>query len=123
MVRQFPDDVLDRLRDTREVRIETSSADGSVHKTIIWVVVDGGDAFVRSYRGARARWFREFTREGDGALHVGRDRIPVRAELATDDQSVARCSRALEEKYRGDPATRAMVRPEVLETTIRLEPA
>ena len=122
MVRQFTDDVLERLRDTRQVRVETSSADGTVHKTIIWVVVDGGDAFVRSYRGPGARWFRELTREGHGALHVGRERIPVHAEIAADDQSVARCSRALEEKYRGDPATRAMVGPKVLETTVRLEP-
>lgn len=122
MARQFSDDVMARLRDTREVRIETSSAEGTIHKTILWVVVDGDEAFVRSYRGSSARWFRELTRAGEGALLIRRDRIPVRAVRATDESSISRCSRALQEKYRGDPATRAMVRPEVLETTLRLEP-
>ncbi|HEY6058238.1 MAG TPA: DUF2255 family protein, partial [Candidatus Limnocylindrales bacterium] len=47
------------LERTEEVRIETRGADGTVHRTIIWVVVHGGDVFVRSVRGPSGRWYRE----------------------------------------------------------------
>ena len=37
---------------TEEIEIETARPDGPPHRTIIWVVVDGDDAFVRSVNGA-----------------------------------------------------------------------
>jgi hypothetical protein len=42
---------LDLIDRTAEVRIETSMTGGPVHRTIIWVVVDGGDVFIRSAYG------------------------------------------------------------------------
>jgi hypothetical protein len=41
---------------------------------------------------------------------------------ATDADSVARVSAALERKYDGDPAAKSMVRDEILDTTLRLDP-
>ena len=43
--------------------------------------------------------------------------------VATDPSSVARTSAALERKYAGDPGTKSMLRPAVLDTTLRLAPA
>lgn len=118
----FPADVLDLLSRTGEVDIETHAADGTLHRTIIWVVVVDGVAYIRSYRGSTARWYRELVAEPAGAIVADGRRIELRAVPATDDASVEACSAGLQEKYAGDPATPAMVAPAVLPTTLRLEP-
>ena len=117
--------MLDRLRDEIEVRIETRpSADGPVHRAIIWVVVDDiGRVLVRSWRGATARWYREAVAGAEAGLIVGRERLPIRVERATDAERVAACSAELERKYAGDPAVRSMVRSEILDTTLELHPS
>lgn len=119
----FDPDTLARLRDEPELRIETRSAAGDVHRTIIWIVVDAADrVLVRSYRGAGARWYREAITGGTAALVIGATTIPVRLERATDPGRVAACSAELERKYADDPATPAMVADDVLETTLQLHP-
>jgi hypothetical protein len=118
----FPSDVLDLMDRTGEVDIETHAPDGTVHRTVIWVVVVDGIPYIRSYRGATARWYREITADPDGAIIVGDRRIEVRAVPATDDASVEACSRGFWAKYPEDPATPAMVALAVLDTTLRLEP-
>lgn len=120
---RFDDDTLALLDSEREIRIETALPDDSVRQTTIWVVVDEGQVFVRSWRGERARWFQAAVdRPGDVAILLAGHRLEARAVSATDDESVARCSSALERKYAGDPSTRSMVREEILNTTLRLEP-
>ncbi|MFN8519265.1 MAG: DUF2255 family protein [Chloroflexota bacterium] len=118
----LPADALDLLARTAEVDIETRAADGTPHSTIIWVVVVDGVAYLRSYRGATARWYREVVADPDATIVAAGRRIGVRAVAAADDAAVAACSRGLEAKYAGDPATSAMVAPAVLGTTLRLEP-
>jgi hypothetical protein len=122
-VATFAADQLSAIAAAEEVEIETRGGPGTpVHRVIIWVVVDGDEVYVRSVRGPRGRWFRELIATPEGALHVAGTRYPVRAELAADDLSIERCSRALERKYARDPALRTMLRAETLPTTIRLEP-
>lgn len=121
-VATFPADVLDILARTIEVDIETHAPDGTVHRTIIWVVVTDGIAFIRSYRGADARWYREITADPRSAIIVADRRLEVRAVPATDAVSVDACSRGFAAKYAGDPSTPAMVAPRILDTTLRLEP-
>lgn len=119
----FPAADLAALDGAVEVEIETTPATGPCHRTIIWVVVDGEEAFIRSYRGERARWYREaLARPADVRLLVDGRRLPVRVEPAADERSVARTSEGLASKYAGDPSTPAMLRPEVLPTTLRLVP-
>jgi hypothetical protein len=119
----FPAEQLERIDQREEVEIETRAADGTVHRVIIWVVVDEGEVFVRSVRGPKARWYRELMREGSGVLRVGEEHIAVRAIKAPEESFVTRTTQALHRKYQGDPAVWAMVREDVLETTVRLEPA
>lgn len=123
--KRFDKATLDRLRADREVRIETrSSTEGPAHRAIIWIVVDdAGRALIRSWRGAGARWYREATGGGPTRLIVGRDEIPVEVAQATDPERVAACSRELQAKYAGNPATTSMVRDEVLDTTLEVMPA
>jgi hypothetical protein len=120
---RFDQQVLEILDRQREILIETVRPDGSRRRTTIWVVVDDGDVFVRSWRGAGARWFRAaLDRPGDVTLALDQQTLAVRAVPAADDESIARCSSALERKYAGDPSRRSMVREEILGTTLRLQP-
>ena len=114
-------DDLARIDRAKTVRIETSKPGGPVHSTIIWAVVDGSEVFVRSWRGPGARWYREALANPDVVILVQKQRIPARAVPATDPDSVARTSASLERKYAGDPATKSMVREEILDTTLRLD--
>jgi hypothetical protein len=108
-----------------EVRIETRrDADSPEHRTIIWVVVVENEVFVRSVRGQKGRWYREISSNPEGALHVENNRIPVRATPATDDTTVEAVSDAIRSKYEATSPgpTAAMVRPDVLPTTLKLSP-
>lgn len=123
MAPTFDRQTLDLLDRAMEVSIETMRLDGMPRRTTIWLVVDGSEVFVRSWKGDRGYWYQSARETPDQvSLHVGRRAIPVRVVAATDDDSVDRCSRALQAKYTGDPATDSMVRPSVLGTTLRLEP-
>ena len=105
----FTDEELELIDRAKEVRIETSKPGGPVHRTIIWAVVDGGEVFIRSWRGPTARWYREAIANPDIAIHVAKLRLPARVVHATDPDSVARTSAGLERKYAGNPATPSMV--------------
>ena len=120
----FGRDDLAAIDRAREIHIETTRGPGTeVHRTTIWVVVDGDDVFIRSWRGPTARWYREALADPDVAIHVGKRRLPARAVPARDADSVTRTSAGLERKYAGDPAAASMVRDDILDTTLRLDPA
>ena len=123
--RAFSAELLDRLRREIENDIETrASREASAHRTTIWVVVDASDrVLIRSYRGAGARWYREVMSGTPAALVLGDEVVPVTVEHAGDVERIRACSVELERKYAGDPATPAMVRDEVLDTTLQLHPA
>ena len=126
MNENFDPETLRLLDETREVRVETRRDDEApVHMTIIWVVVADGEVFVRSVRGQKGRWYRELSANPSGALHAGDRRIPISATPATDGPTTEKVSEAFRNKYERDwpGPTAAMVRPEVLPTTLRLSPA
>jgi hypothetical protein len=106
----------------REVDIETRSEKGARHSVPIWIVVDGGEVFVRTYRGKNSRWYRELL-AGKGTIVADGKRVPVRAERAADAAAVRRTSDGYRKKYPKSGSLDAMLRRSVLETTLRLEPA
>ena len=125
---RFEPDELAWLDATEEVEIETATPGGDPNRTIIWVVVDGDDAFVRSVNGATARWYREATANPSVTIHSrkrARPEVALRAtaETATDAESVERTSAALQRKYSRDPALGLMLKPTIFDTTLRLVPA
>ena len=99
-----PDD-LALLAETEEIRIETARPDGPPHRTIIWVVVDGDDAFVRSVNGAEARWYREAVANPSVTIHAGGRQLRARAVAGDRPESVQRTSDALSRKYAGVPGS------------------
>ena len=96
----FSQDELDLIDRTQEVEIETSAPDGATHRTIIWVVVDGDSVFIRSYRGANARWYREALAHPAVALHVDGPATPGdRPSWRPTRDSIERTSAGLLRKY------------------------
>jgi hypothetical protein len=114
---------LDLLAATEEVSIETTRADGTTRTTIIWVMTDRDDVFVRSVKGDRGYWYQRAVEHPGVALHVDGRRIAATAVPAHDEDSIARCSAAMRRKYAGVPGEKSMLAPKTLPTTMRLEPA
>jgi hypothetical protein len=120
----FAPDILDRLRTTDEVRIETRAAPSApAHRTTIWVVVDErGRVLIRTYQGPDSRWYREARANPACVLWLGSEPLPVRAEPANDADRIAAASRGYEARYAGDSAVRGMVAEAQLPTTLELRP-
>jgi hypothetical protein len=119
----FPAPTLSAIDAAAEVVLETRMADGPPHRTIVWIAVDGQDAYVRSVLGERGRWYREAIEQGSLVLHVGDAAIPTLAVRVDDPGEATRATAALAAKYAGDPDLPPLLRPEVLPMTLRLEPA
>jgi hypothetical protein len=111
------------LAAAQEIKIETQSATGTVHRTIIWVAEHDGEIYVRSVNGPDARWYREAISGRPVAIHLGGRRLPVTLEGAIDPASVEACSEGLRAKYKRSYSLRAMLAEDVLPTTLRAVPA
>lgn len=124
-IRTFDPELLGRMDATDEVLIETTRANGETRRTIIWIVTDGTDAYVRSVRGARGRWYQDLVQRPEAMLTLGDDRLPVEAVPAADTLTTQLVSDLLRAKYErtSRASTASMLRPDTLETTLRLEPA
>ena len=119
----FSEEDLASLERAEEVEIETQAPDKAARRTVIWVVVDGGEVFIRTYKGPDSRWYRDAMANPAVAIHVDGRRLPATAIPATDPDSIERTSSGFLRKYANDRSAQAMVAPDVLETTLRLEPA
>jgi len=121
MPKQFDANVLNQLANAQEIEIETRPPTGRPHRTIIGVVVDDDNVYVRSVRGRNGRWYQRITANPDAAIHVDGRRLAVHAVSVTDEAKIARVSNAFLRKY-SSPAANSIVREETLPTTLRLEP-
>jgi hypothetical protein len=121
----FSPKLIEALNTTDEVDIETVSPSGTARRTTIWIVTDGTQAYVRSERGTAGRWYRNLVETPTGALHVGSDRVAIHGVQAVDPASIELVSELFREKYgkRFRGSTQAMLQPDTLETTLRLDPA
>src|ERR1700730_4277634 len=73
----FDADTLRELRDVQEVAIRTEKHPKSA--VVIWVVVAEDEVFVRSWRGAKGRWFRDLAAGGAATLEFAVRRLTVQA--------------------------------------------
>ena len=121
----FSPNLIEALNTTDEVDIETVSPSGKSRRTTIWIVTDGADAYVRSERGTAGQWYRNLVETPTGALHVGSERVAIHATHAADPASVELVSELFREKYgkRFRGSTQAMLQPDTLESTLRIDPA
>ncbi len=116
----FDPQTLGALRDAVEVGITT--ARNAAKPVIIWVVAVDDAVFVRSVQGPKGRWYRSAAADGSATLELGDRRIPVRAIPVADAATIERVSQTYLAKYATSSYAPAMVRAEVLPTTLRLEP-
>jgi hypothetical protein len=116
----FDAETVRELRDVREVAIRTEKHPKSA--VVIWVVVADDEVFVRSWRGAEGRWYRDLAAGGPATLEYAGRRLAVQASPADDQDAVARVSREFLRKYQRNNHAQEMVRSETLPTTLRLEP-
>jgi hypothetical protein len=116
----FDADTLRELRNVRELRIRT----GKHPKTavVIWIFIADDEVFVRSWLGAKGRWYRDLAAGGRATLEFAGRRIEVQAFPASDDAAIARASAEFLRKYQPSSHAREMVRSDILSTTLRLEP-
>jgi len=116
----FDSKTLARLTAQDEIAIRTEEHPETA--VVVWVAVADGAAFVRSARGTRGRWYRDVIDGGAATLEFNGQRLPVRAVPAADPNSIERASQAYLSKYRSSPYAQSVVRPDILPTTLRLEP-
>jgi hypothetical protein len=121
--KQIDANVLNQLSSAEEIHLETHASTGRTHRTIVWVVVEGQEVYVRSVRGSQGRWYQEITANPHGAIEVNGQHLAVQAVPVTDDASISRVSTAYLRKYGSSPVVSSIVRQETLPTTLRLDPA
>src|SRR5467141_3970583 len=117
---KFDADTLRELCDIREVAIRTEKHPATA--VIIWVVVADEEVFVRSVRGTKGRWYRDLAAGGPATLEFAGRQLAVQAIAVSNPTAVARASQEYLQKYQPSPYAQAMVRSDVLPTTLRLEP-
>jgi hypothetical protein len=115
----FDADTLGALRELREVGIRTDKHPSSA--VVVWVVVADDGVFVRSFRGAKGRWYKDLAGGGPATLEFGSRRLAVQA-VPANAAAIGQASREYLRKYGPGPYATAMVQPEILPTTLRLEP-
>ena len=111
----------DEIVKASEVEIETTDG-GRTYRTIIWVVADGGEVFVRSVRGDDGKWYGRAVDNPRVTLIAGDERQDYMAIAATDTGTIDRVSEAISTKYLPSKSVARMNDPAVLHTTLRLDP-
>jgi hypothetical protein len=115
---------LDRIDAEDELQITSVRADGTLRAyRKIWVVRLGDDLYVRSVNGRGADWFRHVLASGSGRIRCGGvdsdvivDELGEASTAAIDDAYLTKYAR-YSERF-----VRTMLRPPVVEATLRLLP-
>lgn len=114
---------LERIEQARELELASRGPDGVLRKPVtIWVVRQGDDVYVRSWRGPASAWFRGVHDYHEGQIRAGGVKKDV-TFMDTDDPSV---NAAIDVRYRAKYGDSGYVTPMVTEparsTTIKLVP-
>ncbi len=109
-------------RSEKEVRVVVPGSVLGV-RTPIWIVNVSGDAYVRSYKAARGRWYQSVLSAGRFVLEIAGSDVLVEAERVSEPGLIREVSDAYSKKYAGEPETPDMLTDAVAATTLRLGPA
>jgi hypothetical protein len=118
-------DQLAAVADADELTIQPRRADGTLRKPVpIWVVRDGDNLYVRSFRGTRGAWFRDAEAQRAGRITSGGITVDVTFAAEHDTEVNDRIDTAYRTKYRrhGAQYVAAMVAADARATTLRLLP-
>jgi hypothetical protein len=117
---------LARIGEADEMQISPRRSDGTLNDPVtIWVVRDGDDLYVRSYRGTKALWYRGVQARHEGHITTGDVDRDVKLVDETDPGVNERLDTAYRSKYlrHGAQYVDPMVAPTARETTLKLVPS
>ncbi|MDR8412367.1 DUF2255 family protein [Nonomuraea sp. 3-1Str] len=117
-------DELQRIATAEELDIAPQRTDGSLREpTTIWVVRDGDELFVRSWRGGDGAWFRAARASHSGRVSAAGVTKDVAFAEETDPAVNDRVDAAYRAKYgRYSSYVEPMVAASARATTLRLLP-
>lgn len=117
-------DDLDRISGADELHIAPRRADGTLRKpTTIWVVRDGEELYVRSWRGADGAWWRTAHASHGGHVTAGGVDSDVAFTEVSDTALNDQVDAAYRSKYgRYSEYVEPMVADAARATTLRLTP-
>ncbi|WP_327314885.1 DUF2255 family protein [Streptomyces sp. NBC_01235] len=119
----WTNDELTRIGHAEELRIAPSRSDGTPRTPVpIWVVRDGDDLYVRSFRGSAGAWYRAARARPEGRIRSGGVDKDVTFVEVTDPGVNDRIDTAYRTKYGRYGAS--YVNPMVAsrDTTLKLVP-
>ncbi|MGI5282188.1 DUF2255 family protein [Nonomuraea polychroma] len=110
------------LAEQSEIVMWVRQAGGPWTGRPIWVVVTGGDAYVRAAFGARSAWYRKVRGGAQAVVQVGGEVFPARLEAVGDPELIDRVSRCYRAKYAlsWPGPVESIVAREIAVTTMRL---
>jgi hypothetical protein len=121
--KQFSPDDLRLLNEVEEIEIEIGPAQDPQHRRVIWIVVAGPYAYVRSVNSKAGHWYQEIVERSVGTIYAEDRRIEVHVVPVSDPEIQAQVNDAYARKYAQYPDdVEWLLGPEVLGTTLRLEP-
>lgn len=115
---------LERIAAAEEVQVAPRQDDGSLGRAItIWIVRDGDDLYVRSWRGAAGSWWNTARATHAGHITAGGAEADVTFAPAGDPGVNDRLDAAYRAKYgRYSSYVEPMVAEQARATTLRLAP-
>jgi len=120
---RFPDEILERLAEVREIELETlGRRTGLTRRVTVWVVIDEGVPYVRSEFGDAGGWYRNALADPRVGVVVDGRRLEATATAVTDRIRWGHVTDALRTKYRRSSSLGMMVRSEVEPMTLALGP-
>lgn len=113
------------IGDATELTIQPKRADGSLRAPLpIWVVREGDDVYIRSYKGDGAAWYRAAKASSAGHISAGGVDADVEFTPVADPATNDRVDAAYSTKYRSYGASYIgpMTAPTARATTLKLTP-
>jgi hypothetical protein len=121
----WKDEELDRIGAAQELEVASLRADGTLRRPVtIWVVREGDDLYVRSWRGEAGAWYRGVQERHQGHIRAGGVDKDVNFVAVDDEDLGERIDAAYWSKYGryGSSYVEPMTSGETRTTTLRLEP-
>jgi hypothetical protein len=116
---------LTRIAEAEELTVAATGTDGALRKPVpVWVVRDGDELYVRSYKGEGGAWYRAVSARPAGRVRAGGVERDVDFAAVADAAVNDRVDAAYRSKYAryGDSYLDPMTADTARATTLRLSP-
>ena len=84
------------VADVETVEVVTTDEDGSSRETTVWLLVQEGEAYLRT---GNTSWGDNVVRTGRLILRIGENEMPLRVEFVEDEAARERLTQGFREKY------------------------